>query len=180
MKQSDINLLTQSATAFFSGNGLIIPPGTPWLVTDFGLGDWTKYGLVRVAVKEEPGRSSKLLYGKKGMTVPVHAHFRKEEDITCLEGEVEVFLWTNKEQHDSESVVLKINGALRKQACGDPVLLKAGNTLTIPARLYHEFCPVSAECLYSEISTQPDDPADCFFIDPSVTVDCQPPATSGS
>lgn len=58
-----------------------MPPNARWDITDFGLGNWKRFGLVLVNLAEEPEYCEKLMYAQKGMTTPAHAHKKKKEDI---------------------------------------------------------------------------------------------------
>jgi D-lyxose ketol-isomerase len=83
MKRSEINSLLQSAWRCYEAHGWALPPNPRWDITDFGLGDWRRYGLVLVNLAEEPKYCEKLMYAQKGMTTPAHAHGKKKEDIIC-------------------------------------------------------------------------------------------------
>ena len=93
MKRSDVNALVRSATACFAVHGWALPPRPRWDVTDFGLGDWNRHGLVLVNLTEQPEYCEKLMYARQGMTTPCHCHHRKKEDIICRWGALRVWLW---------------------------------------------------------------------------------------
>ena len=63
-----------------------------WDVTDFGLGEWQRYGLVLVNLAEEPEYCEKLMYARRGMTTPWHYHLKKKEDIICRSGCLVVYV----------------------------------------------------------------------------------------
>lgn len=81
MKRSEINSLIRSATRCYRDHGWALPPNARWDITDFGLGNWRRFGLVLVNLAEEPEYCEKLMYAQKGMTTPAHAHKKKKEDI---------------------------------------------------------------------------------------------------
>ena len=54
MKRSEINFLIQSAMRCYGAHGWALPPNARWDITDFGLGDWRRFGLVLVNLAEEP------------------------------------------------------------------------------------------------------------------------------
>ena len=83
MKRSEINFLLQSATQCYEAHGWALPPNPRWDITDFGLGDWRRYGLVLVNLADEPEYCEKLMYAQVRMTTPAHAHAKKKEDIIC-------------------------------------------------------------------------------------------------
>ena len=65
MKRSEINSLIQSAARCFGKHGWALPPNARWDVTDFGLGDWRRFGLVLVNLADEPEYCEKLMYAQK-------------------------------------------------------------------------------------------------------------------
>jgi sugar/nucleoside kinase (ribokinase family) len=54
MKRSEIDLLIKAAKQFYCDHGWALPPNARWNVTDFGLADWRRFGLVLVNLAEEP------------------------------------------------------------------------------------------------------------------------------
>lgn len=86
MKRSEINSLIGSATQCFGAHHWALPPKARWDITDFGLGDWRRFGLVLVNLADEPEYCEKLMYAQRGMTTPAHAHKKKKEDIICRRG----------------------------------------------------------------------------------------------
>jgi D-lyxose ketol-isomerase len=138
-------------------------------VTDFGLGDWSRHGLVLVNLATEAEYCEKLMYAQAGMTTPCHCHHRKKEDIICRCGELAVRAWPGPPAEcDGRPFPLVVNGEVRQVAAGEPILLKAGERVTLPPRVYHEFVPQSPECILGEVSTANDDQNDNFFLDPNV------------
>src|ERR1700735_308416 len=93
MKRSAINNLIRSARSCFAAHGWALPPKPRWDVTDFGLGDWKRFGLVLVNLAEEKEYCEKLMYAKKGMTTPAHCHKKKKEDTICRWGRLAVQVW---------------------------------------------------------------------------------------
>ena len=53
MKRSEINDLLRAAEACFRAHHWALPPRPRWDVTDFGLGDHRRYGLVLVNLTEQ-------------------------------------------------------------------------------------------------------------------------------
>ncbi len=53
MKRSEINAAVKEAKAAFRRHQWALPPNPRWDVTDFGLGNFTKYGLVLVNLDAE-------------------------------------------------------------------------------------------------------------------------------
>ena len=171
MKRSEINSLLRAATACFEAHGWTLPPRPRWDVTDFGLGEAARFGLVLVNLTDEPEYCEKLMYARRGMITPAHCHRRKKEDIICRWGELLVRLWADDPRtsnHGSGSVQVKINGERRPFDPGEVVSLPAGSRVTLPPGVYHEFLPASDECIIGEISTVNDDQHDNFFSNPDV------------
>ena len=168
MKRSVINELVHSAGKCFKRHGWALPPDPRWDVTDFGLNDITRFGLVLVNLAEEPEYCEKLMYARQGMRTPAHTHKRKKEDIICRAGRLEILLWNQPELKPGEAVTLNVNGRLGVVKSGEPLPLRAGERVTLVPGVYHEFFPASDECIIGEVSTANDDLNDNFFINPDV------------
>jgi D-lyxose ketol-isomerase len=166
MKRSDINRLIRSAEKCFTIHGWTLPPHPRWDVTDFGLGEYGRYGLVLVNLAEEPEYCEKLMYALEGMTTPAHCHKKKKEDIICRWGELAVVLWHDATQKAGKPLSLKINGTVTEVVTGETLSLQAGERVTLVPGVYHEFFPTSAECIIGEVSTANDDLRDNFFVNP--------------
>jgi D-lyxose ketol-isomerase len=168
MKRSDINGLVRAAQECFLAHGWALPPEPLWDVTDFGLGDHRRWGLVLVNLANEPEYCEKLMYARQGMTTPAHCHAKKKEDIICRRGELCLRLWTGRELRDGAALRVKIDGRLAEVKAGELVRLGAGRRITLVPGVYHEFYPSSGECIIGEVSTANDDLHDNFFVDSGV------------
>jgi D-lyxose ketol-isomerase len=169
MKRSDINQLVSRASACFSANGWALPPNPKWDVTDFGLGDWTKFGLVLINLAEEPEYCEKLMYVQRGMVTPAHTHARKKEDIICRWGTLKVTVWKGKpDALRPEDFTININGETQRVFGGDSITLHAGERITLVQGIYHEFVCSTDECIIGEVSTANDDANDNYFANPEV------------
>lgn len=167
MKRSEINNLVRSATACFEAHGWTLPPKPKWDVTDFGLGNWREHGLVLVNLAEEPEYCEKLMYARKGMVTPAHSHFLKKEDIISRWGTLRVQVWLGK-PGSTEEFLVQVNGELRPCRSGDYVDLPAGHRITLTPGIYHEFFPLTEECVIGEVSTANDDVNDNIFVNPDI------------
>lgn len=164
MKRSDINNLIRSAERCFRAHGWALPPKPRWDVTDFGLGAWRESGLVLVNLAEEPEYCEKLMYAQKGMTTPAHCHHRKKEDIICRWGELAVRVWAGLPgDAGRQRVALPVNHEPVEILSGAVIELAAGSRVTLRPNVYHEFYPLSDECIIGEVSTSNDDAHDNFF-----------------
>jgi D-lyxose ketol-isomerase len=169
MKRSEINRLLHAAESCFREHHWALPPQPRWDVTDFGLGDCRRHGLVLVNLAEQPEYCEKLMYARAGMLTPCHCHHRKKEDIICRQGELSLRAWPALPADcEGRSFALLVNGESREVVAGEPIRLRAGERVTLPPRVYHEFAPASDECILGEVSTANDDQADNFFLDPDV------------
>jgi len=169
MKRSEVNTAIRCATAFFQQNGWALPPSPRWDVTDFGLGNFQKSGLVLINLAEEPEYTEKLLYARKSQETPAHCHAKKKEDIICRNGILLVRVWQGKpnEAHNRQFDI-KISGVMQRVSSGDVLRLRAGERVTLVPGVYHEFYPESEECIIGEVSTANDDINDNFFINPDI------------
>jgi D-lyxose ketol-isomerase len=168
MKRSEINLLVRDATRCFEEHGWALPPKPRWDVTDFGLGDWQRFGLVVVNLAEEPEYCEKLMYVKRGMTTPAHAHGKKKEDIISRWGTLRVQVWKGKPGVSDRDFEIQVNREARMVGNGDFIDLPPGERVTLLPGMYHEFFAITEECIIGEVSTANDDLNDNFFIDPRV------------
>jgi D-lyxose ketol-isomerase len=169
VKRSEIDALVDYASACFSAHGWALPPEPRWDVTDFGLGDWRRNGLVLVNLAEEREYCEKLMYARAGMTTPVHCHARKKEDIICRWGSLAIRAWRGKPvDAPRPEFALRIDGKPRMVVPGATLVLPAGSRVTLEPGTFHCFVPASAECILGEVSTANDDTNDNLFADPEV------------
>ncbi len=68
--------------------------------------------------------------------------------------------------HESHgrSFTIPMNHEPRRVKSGQFIELKTGSRVTLVPGIYHEFWPVSEECVISEVSTANDDLNDNFFM----------------
>lgn len=169
MRRSEINSLIRTAQSCFQAHDWALPPRPRWDVTDFGLGAWRKYGLVLVNLAEEPEYCEKLMYAQKGMTTPAHCHRKKKEDIICRWGRLAVQVWADEPaQAGSRSFSMPVNHEAVTVKSGQILELAAGSRVTLVPGIYHEFYPLSDECIIGEVSTANDDLHDNFFVNPDI------------
>jgi D-lyxose ketol-isomerase len=169
MKRSAINALIQSAEACFAAHAWALPPRPRWDVTDFGLGDWKRQGLVLVNLAEEPEYCEKLMYARQGMETPAHCHRKKKEDIICRWGRLAVQVWAGVPADvGTRELVLPLNHEPVTVPSGSILELEAGSRVTLVPGVYHAFQPVSEECIIGEVSTVNDDVNDNVFLHPNI------------
>lgn len=171
MRRSIANRAYHDALACFTRHGWALPPRPRWDITDFGLGDFDKKGLVLVNLASEPEYCEKLMYARGGQETPCHTHARKKEDIICRSGELYLALWPSRPDPGAKvapALTARIDGEPVEVLTGAPFTLAAGSRVTIEPGVWHAFWPASPECIIGEVSTANDDLADNFFIDPLV------------
>ena len=171
MKRSEINRACRDALACFARHHWHLPPGIRWDVTDFGLGDFARFGLTLITLAAEPEYCEKIMYARRGQTTPAHTHARKKEDIICRAGELDLRCWPARPgpgASPAATFFLSVNGTATVVPTGEIFTLPAGSRVTIPPGIWHEFSPRSEECIIGEVSTANDDLTDNFFLNPEI------------
>ena len=164
MKRSEINAAVKEATQAFARHGWALPPKPKWDVTDFGLGDFPRNGLVLVNLAEQPEYCEKVMYVRKNQVTPRHCHAAKKEDIICRWGELAIELYSGK----SQTVAAQVNGEVRQIPANKPFVLRAGERITLTQKLEHAFWAASDYAVVGEVSTRNDDLHDNFFHDKNI------------
>lgn len=170
MKRSEVNEVCREAEAAFAAHGWKLPPAPKWDVTDFGLGDFNRKGLVLINLAEEPEYCEKLMYARKGQETPAHTHHRKKEDIICRNGTLCLQLWQGEpdEAAAGQAFDLKVNGDIRRWHSGAVLTLQGGERVTLTPGIYHRFWPEGGAAVIGEVSTANDDLNDNIFLDPKI------------
>lgn len=171
MKRSEINAAYRAASAFFALQRWTLPPEPRWDITDFGLGDFARWGLTLVTLASEPEYCEKVMYARRGQTTPCHRHRRKKEDIVCRAGELTLRLWPARPDAGGRPAVplaIRGDGVPAEIFSGQHLVLAAGSRVTLPPGVWHEFFPTSDECLIGEVSTANDDAHDNDFLNANV------------
>ena len=171
MKRSALNAVCHEALACFTRHHWVLPPAPRWDVTDFGLGDFERFGLVLVNLATEPEYCEKLMYARRGQTTPCHTHARKKEDIICRHGELGLRLWPARPDAGKTlpaTFTVPVNGTPMSVPTGELFPLAAGSRVTLVPGVWHEFSPLSDDCIIGEVSTANDDLHDNFFLDPRI------------
>lgn len=201
MKRSHINAIIRYADTFIKAQGFYLPPFAYWTaddwatkgeeareivenqlgwdITDFGLGDYERYGLFLFTLRN--GHPDNLrtmqgkLYAEKIMIVdvdqitPMHFHRHKVEDIINRGGgKLVIQLYNSTEDEDlaDTDVTVSIDGVRHTVKAGDTVILSPGESITLPTRCYHKFWGVESRVLVGEVSLVNDDQADNRFYKP--------------
>jgi D-lyxose ketol-isomerase len=172
MKRSVVNQAYRDAKACFTKHSWVLPPSPRWDILDFGLGDFANKGLVLVNLATEPEYCEKLMYARRHQTTPAHTHARKKEDIISRFGSLELILWGSRPpagparySGPKGSVTVNVDGQPVTLPNGRPIVINAGSRITLTPGVWHEFRPVTEECIIGEVSTANDDANDNFFAD---------------
>ena len=163
MKRSEINAVVQTAATAFTRHGWTLPPNARWDVTDFGLGRFAQSGLVLVNLAEQPEYCEKVMYVGVKQVTPRHYHKKKKEDIICRCGELAIQLFA-----PTPAVRVQVNGDWREVRVDSPLILRAGERVTLAPPLEHAFWAEGTYAIVGEVSTANDDVGDNYFADPNV------------
>jgi D-lyxose ketol-isomerase len=159
--------------------GEIVDHNLGWDITDFGQGDYGRTGLFLFTVRNGNPDNLKTgqgkLYAEKIMIVgvdqitPLHFHWHKVEDIINRGGGKLVIQLHNSTADDGladTDITVSLDGVKRTLKAGDAVTLGPGESITLPARLYHKFWGAEGRVLVGEVSVVNDDQADNRFYEP--------------
>lgn len=199
MKRSEINVIMRRAEALLEEHRFHLPPWAHWSpeawrtrgpevqqivdnrlgwdITDFGRGDFARYGLFLFTIRNGDPSNWKTMTGKLyaekvmitevGQGNPMHFHWSKMEDIINRGGGelvIQVYNATPDEELDENSaVVLSVDGIEQRFPAGGTVRLQPGESVTLPQRCYHRFWAEGATVLMGEVSMVNDDHLDNRF-----------------
>ena len=145
-----------------------------WDITDFGLNDYDRYGLLLFTIRNGNPKRDKKTYAEKimlaheGQETPLHFHWSKMEDIINRGGGnlvIELYGSTEDEELSAEPVQVSIDGIQREVAAGGRVILTPGESICLYQGLYHRFYaePGHGDVLIGEVSQVNDDASDNRF-----------------
>jgi hypothetical protein len=150
-----------------------------WDITDFGGQRFDTMGLFLFTLRngslDEMRAKRGKLYCEKLMVVgvdqvtPMHFHWNKVEDIINRGGGKLVIQLYNANEEEglaTTSVTVTLDGVKRRVNAGDAVVLSAGESITLPPRLYHKFWGAERRVLVGEVSLVNDDERDNRFYEP--------------
>jgi D-lyxose ketol-isomerase len=196
MKRSEINRLIKQSIDFTRKHGFLLPPFAFWSpaqwrkkgheadeirdcmlgwdITDFGLGNFKKIGLVLFTIRNGRLRDrryqktycEKMLIIEKGQICPMHFHWNKAEDIINRGGGVlaaQLYNSTSSDQLAHTPLTVSIDGVRKTVKAGGIVRLKPGESIFLPSRLYHKFWGEKSKVLLGEVSKVNDDTRDNRF-----------------
>jgi D-lyxose ketol-isomerase len=147
-----------------------------WDVTDFGQGDYRNVGLCVVTLRNgNPANltthrgktyAEKILIVDPGQVTPMHFHRVKMEDIINRGGGNLVLQLYNSSPDqglDFSDVVINTDGLERTIQAGGHLILRPGESITIPQYCYHTFWAEESRTLVGEVSLVNDDNLDNRF-----------------
>ena len=148
-----------------------------WDMTDFGQGKFHEFGFslitLRNGIKDDTvydkPYAEKLLMLEEGQNAPMHFHWYKMEDIINRGGGnilIRVYNAAEDESLADTPVTVLSDGRRYTVEAGTQVRLTPGESITIPAYLYHDFQvePGSGAVLLGEVSMCNDDTNDNRFL----------------
>lgn len=147
-----------------------------WDVTDYGLGDFDKTGLLLFTIRngnlKEPrfakAYAEKMLICEIGQLSPNHFHWYKSEDIINRGGgDLMMQLWGSEpdETLSDRPVQVRVDGRALELPAGSILRLTPGESVTLRPRLYHAFWAEKGRVLAWEVSMTNDDNIDNRFYD---------------
>lgn len=199
MQRSEINAHMRQAVAFFEAHSFHLPPfafwtpeewrrkgpeadeirrcGLGWDLTDFGLGDFRRTGLLLFTVRNgDPADiegtrpyAEKAMIVEDGQVTPWHFHGAKKEDIINRGGgELVIELCRSNERREKldAPVEVTLDGVRRTVPARGKVVLTPGESITLYQGLAHSFYGQKGRVLTGEVSSVNDDRADNYFLDP--------------
>jgi D-lyxose ketol-isomerase len=202
MKRSEINRYISEAAEFFARHGFHLPPFGSWTarkwsrvgreadeirtrrlgwdITDFGSGDFARFGLTLFTIRN--GRpndpKNRKVYAEKIMMVreqqltPLHFHWLKTEDIINRgAGRLicQLFNSTRGERPGKErSDQVSLDGVVKRLPAGGKITLEPGQSVTLVPGVYHLFYARKGDgpALVGEVSSINDDATDNRFHEP--------------
>ena len=212
MKRSEINSIISESIDFFNKHGFILPPFAyftlqdwrelkedaseifdiqlGWDITDFGKGDFDKYGLILFTLRngKEGSRkyikpyTEKIMIQKEKQITPMHYHKNKMEDIINRGGgtlAIQLYKADERGQFSDENLTVSMDGILKEVKAGDWVYLQPGESITLTQYVYHTFHAEDGDAMVGEVSMVNDDHHDNFFYDevgrfPEISEDVEP------
>ena len=149
-----------------------------WDVTDFASDDYEHTGLALFTVRnghklieahQHKTYCEKLLFVGEDQITPFHYHLDKEEDISNACGGELIIKLNNKAEDNrlaDTEVTVTMDGVKHLMPGGSEIVLKPGESITLPPLLYHEFRakPGKGPIISREVSKVNDDNSDNFFL----------------
>ena len=199
MKRSEINHLISNAESFIRSFSFALPPFSGWTsadwakkghecdeirdnmlgwdVTDYGLGQFSRVGLVLFTLRNgnqnnpryQKTYAEKLLISREEQVCPMHFHWNKMEDIINRGGGnlmIQVYNAAPDESLDlTRPVEINSDGEKYNVPAGSVLRLEPGQSISIQCGMYHQFWGEkgTGKILLGEVSKVNDDRVDNRF-----------------
>ena len=148
-----------------------------WDVTDFNSGLFASCGLTLFtlrngglsAISQDKSYAEKIMMVRERQLTPLHCHYRKTEDIinrgNSATGDLIVQLYNSTEDGELANTPVSVtcDGITRQTEAGGSLILRAGESITLPPGLYHSFYSANDSALIGEVSSRNDDATDNRF-----------------
>ncbi|MFA6480143.1 MAG: D-lyxose/D-mannose family sugar isomerase [Victivallaceae bacterium] len=212
MKRSEINRILSDAVSFFNKCQFHLPPWAFWSmeewkskggeydeirtkrlgwdITDFGIGEFNKYGLLLFTLRNgesNPDASKnyceKIMIAKHEQYTLEHYHVCKTEDIINRGGADLVMCLRMADPRSGTPLLtdvrIQCDGVTRTVKPREQLRLKPGESITLEPYVYHTFCGDGGTVMIGEVSRTNDDCCDNFFLDkvgrfPEIIEDAEP------
>lgn len=146
-----------------------------WDITDFGMGDFDRTGLLVITLRNGIQNdkeyfkeyAEKCLIVQPGQVTPMHFHYYKMEDIINRGGADLVIELHNADENQNLAdtpVQANIDGRRFAVKPGTQLRLKPGESITLAPGQYHSFWADGAIALIGEVSKVNDDHSDNHFL----------------
>jgi D-lyxose ketol-isomerase len=198
MKRSEINRMIAEALGFFDEMNFKLPPwgywspedwksstqdcreildnNLGWDLTDFGLGDFQRYGLLLFTIRngninlDRKPYAEKIMIVDEGQVTPMHFHWSKMEDIINRGGGnllMELYASDKQENMADLPFEVSLDGIRKTFEPGSVVRLTPGESITLYQGLYHKFYGEQGrgKVLVGEVSAVNDDHTDNRFFE---------------
>jgi D-lyxose ketol-isomerase len=196
MNRSEINAILREAKSTFTANRFFLPEWAHWTasqwmekkekcrevingnlgwdITDFGLKDFSRHGLVLFTLRngnpKNRGKTycEKIMIADEEQETPLHFHWKKTEDIINRGGGnlvLELFMATPDEELSDKAVEADVDGMIYMVEPGEKVILKPGQSISLKPYQYHRFYGQKGygKVLIGEVSSVNDDENDNRF-----------------
>ncbi len=202
MKRSEIDKIIGDAIDFMASHQLYLPPFAYWSpqdaaklgaeyaevvdnmlgwdITDFGLGNYDKVGLLMFTARNGFFRdiegtkpyAEKYMIVKEGQVTPYHFHWKKTEDIINRGGGnliVKMYESTPDEKLSARDVQIHSDGRCYTAPAGTEIRLTPGQSVCLHRGQYHAFWGEEGKgtVLVGEVSCTNDDNVDNRFLEPT-------------
>ena len=202
MKRSEINKIIRDAKALFGKYSFLLPKFSEWSpedyrrnaanypeiddcqlgwdVTDFGQGDFLKYGLtlftIRNGVLNSPiykkPYAEKIMISRVNQVTLLHYHEHKTEDIINRGGGKLVFEFYHHLKDDplaldmEREILMPGDGTIHRLKPGERIAIDPGESMTLMPGVFHAFWAEKDDVVIGEVSAVNDDHTDNIFHKP--------------